>query len=80
MTTPDALRELAMGKLSRVLGEEMAVRIYDEALRAAGLRAITTADDLHAFAHALVARGGMEAAIGGLLSVAAVVRGAGARA
>lgn len=69
-----------MGKLARVLGPEAATRVFDEALVAAGLPAITTADDLHAFAHALVARGGMEAAIGGLLTVAAVVRGAGARA
>jgi hypothetical protein len=76
VTTPAALRELAMGKLSRILGEDNAARVYDEALRAAGLSVLATADDLHAFAQVLVARGGMEAAIGGLLSVAAVLRGA----
>ncbi len=75
----DSLRDLAMQKLARVLGEEHASRVFAEALRDAGISAIATADDLHTFAQALIARGGMEAAVGGLLSVAAVVRGAGSR-
>lgn len=74
-----SLAELAMQKLARVLGEENARRVHDETMRDAGIAAIATADDLHTFAQALISRGGMEAAVGGLLSVAAVVRGAGSR-
>lgn len=84
MTSADAtatteLARLALGKLTRVLGEDGARRAFDAALEEARLTRIDTADDLYAFAETLTAMGGMEGAVGGLLSVAAVLRGASTR-
>ena len=72
------LEELARGKLARVLGEAKALRVFGETLALAGLEGIETPSDLHAFGAVLARRGGFEGAIGGLLSVAAVMRGAAA--
>ncbi|MDB4932918.1 MAG: hypothetical protein JWM10_5402 [Myxococcaceae bacterium] len=74
-----ALRDLALAKLTRVLGAERGRRVYDEVLAEAGLAAVGSADDLYAFSACLSRRGGFEAAVGGLLGVAAVLRGASAR-
>lgn len=73
------MSELARSKLIRVLGEAQGARAYEQALAAAELRAITTPDELHRFAEVLSKSGGMVAAVGGILSVAAVLRGANAR-
>jgi hypothetical protein len=43
------------------------------------LTAIESADELHAFGEQLVKRGGIESAVGALLGVAAVMRGASGR-
>ncbi len=69
-------QELAQAKLVRVLGPAQAAQVYAETLAAAGLTAIASADDLYRFATHLSKRGGFAAAVGGLLSVAAVLRGA----
>jgi hypothetical protein len=71
--------EIALEKLTRVFGVEKGRAIYVAALAAAGLIDLRSADDLFAFAAELSRRGGMEGAVGGLLSVASVLRGAGAR-
>lgn len=82
--TPAAIREgeplgdYALAKLVRVLGEPLGLRAFEAALAAAGLREIRSADDLYAFSEQLSRRGGYEAAVGGLLGVAAVLRGASA--
>jgi hypothetical protein len=68
--------QFALEKLTRVLGPERGHHIYQETLEAVGLTDLRTADELHAFAQRLSSRGGFEAAVGGLLSVAAVLRGA----
>jgi hypothetical protein len=68
--------EFALEKLTRVLGRERALRIYRDTLAGAGLADIRTADDLHAFGQHLSTCGGFEAAVGGMLSVAALLRGA----
>lgn len=73
-----SFEELARSKLARVLGAERGRRVFEEILAEAKLERIASADDLHAFADRLVARGGIEAGVGGLLAVAAVVRGASA--
>lgn len=78
MAQAPELEELAMGKLTRVLGHTGGRRVFDETLAEVGLGQITTADELYVFAGALSRRSGFEAAVGGLLSVAAVMRGAGA--
>lgn len=73
---PTVYAELALDTLTRVLGVERARRIYADTLNSAALGELRTADDLYTFAQQLSTRGGFEAAVGGLLSVAAVLRGA----
>jgi hypothetical protein len=73
------LGELARSKLVRILGTEQGERVFAETLVSMQLQTIESADQLYAFSERLVARGGMEAAVGALLGVAAVMRGAGGR-
>jgi len=70
--------ELALDKLTRVLGVQPAQRVFAETLAGSGLTAISSADDLYAFGELLSAKGGFEAAVGAMLTVAAVMRGASA--
>ena len=70
------LERFAFEKLTRVLGATHGRGVFDETLAAAGLTAIRTPDDLYAFGARLSKRSGFEAAIGSLLTVAAVLRGA----
>lgn len=72
------LSELALDKLTRVLGDEKGRRVYGAVLLEAGLREIRTANDLYLFSERLSRHGGFEAAVGGMLGVAAVLRGASA--
>jgi len=78
--TRPTLEALARTKLSRVLGPEPGARVFAEVLAAARLSRIATPDDLYAFSEALSGRGGFEAAVGAMLGVTAVLRGASARA
>ncbi len=73
------LESLALGKLTRVLGEQRGRRLFEETLQQVGLAAVRTADHLYAIGAALSKRGGIEGAVGGLISVAAVMRGAAGR-
>ena len=77
-TTPggEALSQIAKEKLVRVFGPAKGEAIFTEAVRGAGLVAIGTPDDLYAFGDYLAARGGFEAAVGRLITVAATLRGA----
>lgn len=70
------LDELARSKLVKVLGPERGPRVLGIALAGLSLASIATPDDLYAVSERLVAMGGMEAAVGALLGVAAVIRGA----
>jgi hypothetical protein len=72
---PD-LAQLAREKLSRVIGAMQAQRVFAQALAAAKLTDIRTPDDLYRFGEQLAKQGGFEAAVGRLLTVAAVIRGA----
>lgn len=72
----DDLTQLALDKLQRVLGEAQGRRVFAETLGLARLTELRTPNDLHAFGEQLTRRGGMEAAVGSLLTVAAIVRGA----
>lgn len=67
---------LARDKLVRVLGRATGERVFAETLQHLRRTQIDTADDLYAFGEELTNRGGFEAAVGRLLSVAAVMRGA----
>lgn len=73
------LQALALSKLTRVLGEVAGRRVFDEILATTGTKRLETAQDLYAFAEALAKRGGFEGALGGMLAVAAVMRGAAGR-
>jgi len=70
--------EVALGKLTRVLGARVAHEVMAETLREVGLARIRHVDELRLFARALVARGGFAGAIGGLLGVHAAMYGAAA--
>lgn len=74
--TAESLAELARGKLVRVLGEAQGARIYVNALASVKLETITTPDELKLFADELSRAGGMVGAVGGILGVAATLRGA----
>lgn len=68
--------DVAITKLSNVLGRARAEDVMSAALSEIGLPALTSADDLYRFARRLARAGGFVAAVGGLLSVHAVIHGA----
>lgn len=70
------LGELARDKLVRILGKSQGDRVFDETLSELGIRSIDDADQLYVFGETIAKRGGFEAAVGRLLGVAAVMRGA----
>ncbi len=72
----DGLDEVAVGKLTRVLGTVAGQRVFEETLNSLHLATLATPDDLFAFGVALTRRKGFESAVGGLITVAAVLRGA----
>lgn len=72
----DDFAAIAVGKLTRVLGPDRGTRVFAETLEAAKMGTVKNAEDLYVFADILAKRGGIEAAVAGLLSVAAVMRGA----
>jgi hypothetical protein len=76
---PSPFTALALEKLARVLGPARGRRVFDETLLLMGKSDLLTADDLHLFAEHLTRKGAFEGAVGGLLGVAAVMRGAKAR-
>lgn len=74
----DAFRRLALEKMSAVLGASRAEKLLESILASTG-GSLETADDLFAFATELARYGGFEGAVGGLLSVQAVLHGGKAR-
>jgi hypothetical protein len=69
------LAQLAREKLTRVLGAARARSVLAQTLAAARLTDIRTPDDLYLFGEQLSTQGGFEAAVGRILTVAAVIRG-----
>ncbi len=69
------LPELALSKMSNVLGDERAKELYQRIMSESGL-ALRSADELFAFGRELAKLGGFEAAVGAMLQVSAVMRGA----
>ncbi len=75
---PADWNEVAHAKLSAVVGEEKAGALMRALLHELNVDALTSADDLYRFGQRLSAKGGFAGAVGGLLSVHAVIRGAAA--
>lgn len=76
MSHEPTIKELVHEKLSRVFGERRAREITDATLNAAQLSSLETADELLRFGRALSQQGGFEGAVGAMLTVQAVMRGA----
>jgi hypothetical protein len=66
----------ALEKLRGVLGEQKARATMELALRQAGLPFMSSAADLYLFAQQLSTMDGFVKAVGGMLSLQAVMRGA----
>ncbi len=75
-SVPAALGEVALEKLVKVMGPVTGRRLFDDALAALSLRAVDTPEQLYAVGEHLSARQSMAGAVGGLICVAAVLRGA----
>jgi len=73
---PEHWERLALEKLTRVMGEVPGRLLYTRALADLGLTTLTSADDLHRLGQWLTRQPGFTAAVGGLLSVQAVIQGA----
>jgi len=68
--------DVALAKLTSVLGPEKGRATREELFAELGISSLASPDDLYTFAQRLLARGGFAAAVGGLLSVHAVIHGA----
>ena len=73
------LRQLALDKMSAVLGPDRARRLMQQILDRLEFE-LRTPHDLMRFAEEMTALGGFEGAVGAMLGVVAVVRGATPRA
>jgi hypothetical protein len=65
-----------MQRLTRILGPDAGRQVFARALAKLGIDELKTPDDLYAFAQVVAGFGPIEAAVGGLLGVDAVMRGA----
>ena len=77
--TSSQWNEVALAKLSNVLGSAQGEEVYVETLRALVLDNLGSADDLFRFAQLVKQRDGFVGAVGALLSVHAVMHGATSR-
>jgi hypothetical protein len=69
------LRRIAFDKMSSVLGRDRATRLMERLLSELALE-LDTPQDLLRFADAMSRLGGFEGALGAMLGVTAVIRGA----
>ena len=67
--------EVALGKLSRVLGVTAAQHVATKILSKMGRTSLQSADELHQFGQLLTEETGFAAAVGGLLLVHATLHG-----
>lgn len=67
--------EVALGKLSRVLGSSAGQKLAVAILGKMGSSSLQSADDLHRFGQLLAEEPGFAAAVGGLLIVHATLHG-----
>lgn len=73
--SPTDWNNVALTRLTNVLGEGPGRRVMADGLHAIGLTTLATASDLHRFSLALAPMGGFAAAVGGLLGLHAVMHG-----
>lgn len=73
---PTAWNDVAIAKLTRVLGEKPGRDLMTATLGTLGVEEISSADQLRDFAMVLSSKGGFAAALGALLSVHAATYGA----
>ncbi len=74
--TDDELQRFALAKMGKVLGPDRAERVLTRILEDLRIDVLRTPQDLLRASERMSALGGMEAAVGALLGLAAVVRGA----
>jgi hypothetical protein len=74
--TSSPWREVALAKLSSVVGSERAAEVFAATLLEIGLDDLSSVDDLYRFAESVGRREGFVGAVGALLSVHAVIHGA----
>ncbi len=67
--------DVALGKLSRVLGPAAGAQMMTKMLAKVGLDSLESADDLHAFGECLTQEAGFAAPLGGLLIIHATLHG-----
>ena len=72
----NALKRLALDKLTRVLGAERAGALWDEILAQTGLPEVSTPNDLLVVANALTEREGFVRVVGHSLQAKATILGA----
>lgn len=68
--------DVALSKLTNVLGEDKATELVRAILREIGIAELRTPDDRLKFAEALMARGGVIEAIGRAIKIQALLHGA----
>ena len=73
MKTEADWHQVALDKLTRVLGDEAARELMSDVLRELSLDRLATVDDLRRFGGALADRGGFAAALGGMLNLHATI-------
>lgn len=74
MTIPASdWNSVALGKLTKVLGERAGRELMKEGLLELGVDELRSAGDLRRFANRLAAKGGFAAAVGGLLNLHATM-------
>lgn len=71
----ESLRDLAWAKMARVLGADRATQLLSQLTSEMGIE-LSTPDELLALAERMKRLHGFEGAVGGMLGVAAVLRGA----
>lgn len=69
--------DLALEKLTTVLGPDRGRTVFDESLAETRMAEILSAQDLLTLADAIQRRGGVEGAVGSILGFQALLRGAG---
>lgn len=72
----DPTTRIAYNRLVRALGPRVGAQVCDETLLAMGLPALSSQNDVLAFANILIEKGGAIESVGRALKISAILRGA----